>query len=64
MAKVLGSAVPRFLAQLARDYELWANGDDSRKPISDSLLPEDGEEEEEEGGFQDGQSGQHELGEE
>ena len=38
MQKVLNTMVPRFLAQLAADYELWAAGDDSRKPIGNGQL--------------------------
>eukprot|EP01023_Acetabularia_acetabulum_P034159 TRINITY_DN32086_c0_g1_i1.p2 TRINITY_DN32086_c0_g1~~TRINITY_DN32086_c0_g1_i1.p2 ORF type:complete len:244 (+),score=29.09 TRINITY_DN32086_c0_g1_i1:128-859(+) len=33
MQGVLNTMVPRFLEQLRVDYELWASGDDSRKPI-------------------------------
>ena len=33
MQTVLNSAVPKFLKQLQKDYELWAGGDESRKPI-------------------------------
>ena len=33
MQTVLNSTVPKFLKQLQRDYELWAAGDESRKPI-------------------------------
>ena len=32
MQTVLNSAVPKFLQQLQKDYELWAAGDESRKP--------------------------------
>jgi len=45
MSKVLDTAVPRFLQQLAVDYAAWAAGDDSREPVSSgglSLVPEDG----------------------
>lgn len=38
MQKVLNRMVPRFLAQLAADYQLWADGDDSRKPIGSGQL--------------------------
>lgn len=38
MQKVLNTMVPRFLAQLAADYELWAAGDESRKPIGTGQL--------------------------
>lgn len=45
MAKVLETAVPRFLQQLALDYAQWAAGDDTRQPVGSgslSLVPEDG----------------------
>lgn len=38
MQKVLNTMVPRFLAQLAADYDLWAAGDESRKPIGTGRL--------------------------
>ncbi|DBA93650.1 TPA: hypothetical protein ACH3X3_013725 [Trebouxia sp. C0006] len=38
MQTVLNSAVPKFLKQLQKDYELWASGDDSRKPMGDGEL--------------------------
>ncbi len=38
MQAVLNRMVPRFLKQLQADYELWASGDDSRKPIGDGKL--------------------------
>eukprot|EP00208_Stichococcus_sp_RCC1054_P005187 CAMPEP_0206139092 /NCGR_PEP_ID=MMETSP1473-20131121/4820_1 /ASSEMBLY_ACC=CAM_ASM_001109 /TAXON_ID=1461547 /ORGANISM="Stichococcus sp, Strain RCC1054" /LENGTH=363 /DNA_ID=CAMNT_0053532731 /DNA_START=93 /DNA_END=1184 /DNA_ORIENTATION=- len=38
MQQVLNKMVPRFLAQLAADYKLWADGDDSRKPIGNGQL--------------------------
>jgi hypothetical protein len=42
MAKVLDTAVPRFLQQLAADYAAWAAGDDTRAPVADgSLLPDE-----------------------
>ena len=34
MQRILNRMVPRFLKQLQADYELWASGDDSRKPIA------------------------------
>jgi len=37
MQGVVNTMVPRFLAQLDKDYELWASGDGSRKPIDGSL---------------------------
>lgn len=33
MAGVLSAAVPKFLQQLERDYQVWASGDDTRKPV-------------------------------
>lgn len=44
MAKVLETAVPRFLQQLALDYAQWAAGDDTRQPVGSgglSLVPEE-----------------------
>ena len=38
MQTVLNSAVPKFLKQLEKDYELWATGDESRKPIGSGQL--------------------------
>lgn len=38
MHSVLQTAVPRFLKQLGKDYELWAEGDESRKPVADGEL--------------------------
>jgi hypothetical protein len=38
MARVLESAVPRFLQQLSADYAAWAAGDDSRQPVSEGGL--------------------------
>jgi hypothetical protein len=38
MQRVLNSMVPRFLKQLQADYELWASGDESRKPIGTGQL--------------------------
>ncbi|KAG2500248.1 hypothetical protein HYH03_001826 [Edaphochlamys debaryana] len=35
MQGVLNAMVPRFLAQLRTDYEKWAAGDDSRKPVGE-----------------------------
>jgi hypothetical protein len=53
MERVLQTAVPRFLQQLAADYAAWAAGDESRQPVnSDGLLPE--------GGLQDAASGEEE----
>lgn len=30
---ILAAAVPRFLAQLEKDYKAWAAGDDSRQAL-------------------------------
>lgn len=38
MQTVLNSAVPKFLKQLQKDYELWAAGDESRKPMGNGEL--------------------------
>lgn len=38
MQSVVNRMVPRFLAQLERDYALWASGDTSRRPLSDGGL--------------------------
>lgn len=38
MRGVLGAAVPRFLAQLERDYRAWAAGDTSRQPLGEGEL--------------------------
>lgn len=38
MAATLGLMVPRFLAQLRRDYDAWASGDTSRKALGDGSL--------------------------
>ncbi|PNH01390.1 Pre-rRNA-processing protein esf-2 [Tetrabaena socialis] len=35
MQNVLNAMVPRFLAQLRTDYQLWASGDESRKPVGE-----------------------------
>ena len=32
---VLNAMVPRFLQQLCKDYEQWASGDQSRKPVGE-----------------------------
>jgi hypothetical protein len=39
MARVLDTAVPRFLAQLKADYELWALGSDQRRPAGEEGQP-------------------------
>ncbi|KAI3430373.1 hypothetical protein D9Q98_004968 [Chlorella vulgaris] len=41
MARVLNTAVPRFLQQLSEDYATWAAGDDSRQPVADGGLLDD-----------------------
>ena len=51
MGRVLQTAVPRFLQQLAADYAAWAAGDESRQPVNS-----DGPE----GGLQDAASGEEE----
>lgn len=38
MQTVLNSTVPKFLKQLQKDYELWAAGDISRKPMGTGEL--------------------------
>lgn len=38
MQTVLNNTVPKFLKQLQKDYELWAAGDESRKPIGTGEL--------------------------
>lgn len=38
MQTTLNLMVPRFLEQLSKDYQLWAAGDDSRKPVGDGSL--------------------------
>uniref|UniRef100_A0A7S3VNW9 Coenzyme Q-binding protein COQ10 START domain-containing protein n=1 Tax=Dunaliella tertiolecta TaxID=3047 RepID=A0A7S3VNW9_DUNTE len=35
LQNVLNLSVPRFLAQLEKDYELWSSGDTSRKPVGE-----------------------------
>lgn len=35
MATTLNLMVPRFLEQLQKDYEQWAAGDESRKPVGE-----------------------------
>jgi hypothetical protein len=30
---ILSAAIPRFLAQLEKDYAAWATGDESRQPL-------------------------------
>lgn len=41
MAKVLDTAVPRFLQQLAIDYAAWAAGDETRQPVASGSLLDD-----------------------
>lgn len=38
MAATLRAMVPRFLAQLEKDYALWAAGDASRRPLGEGVL--------------------------
>ena len=38
MQTVLNNTVPKFLKQLQKDYELWAAGDESRKPVGTGEL--------------------------
>ena len=38
MQQVLNSAVPKFHKQMQKDYELWASGDESRKPVGNGKL--------------------------
>lgn len=38
MAATLALMVPRFLAQLRRDYDAWASGDTSRQALGDGAL--------------------------
>lgn len=35
LQNVLNLMVPRFLAQLEKDYAQWASGDTSRKPVGE-----------------------------
>lgn len=35
---VLNTMVPRFLAQLERDYHAWAAGDESRTPVGNGQI--------------------------
>lgn len=41
MAKVLDTAVPRFLQQLAVDYAAWAAGDETRQPVASGSILDD-----------------------
>jgi len=38
MAATLKAMVPRFLAQLEKDYGLWASGDESRRPLGEGVI--------------------------
>ena len=38
LQRVLNRMLPKFLAQLQADYELWASGDSSRTPIGTGQL--------------------------
>jgi hypothetical protein len=42
--QMLNIMVPRFLKQLAKDYEVWSNGDDSRAPIQSVSMSNEGQE--------------------
>lgn len=42
--QMLNIMVPRFLKQLAKDYERWSSGDDSRAPVQTVSLSNEGEE--------------------
>jgi len=33
LEQLLGVMLPRFLKQLVKDYQAWASGDSSRKPL-------------------------------
>ena len=35
MQQMLNILVPRFVKQLAKDYEVWTTGDDSRAPVGE-----------------------------
>lgn len=35
MSKVLDLAMPKFIAQLESDYQVWASGDQTRTPLGD-----------------------------
>lgn len=37
LKRLLKLAVPRFLAQLDADYQMWADGDESRKPVGEII---------------------------
>jgi hypothetical protein len=37
LKRLLKLAVPRFLAQLDADYQIWADGDESRKPVGEIM---------------------------
>lgn len=41
MGRVLDSAVPRFLQQLAVDYAAWAAGDETRQPVAEGSILDD-----------------------
>ena len=38
MQKVLNQMLPKFLSQLQVDYQKWASGDESRKPVGTGEL--------------------------
>lgn len=33
LQQILGIMLPRFMAQLVKDYQAWASGDTSRQPL-------------------------------
>jgi hypothetical protein len=42
--QMLNIMVPRFLKQLAKDFEVWSTGDDSRAPVQTVSLSNEGQE--------------------
>ncbi|RAL42699.1 hypothetical protein DM860_009206 [Cuscuta australis] len=36
--RVLGITLPRFMAQLVKDYQAWASGDTSRRPLGNGQI--------------------------
>lgn len=38
LQQLLNASVPRFLRELERDYNRWATGDESRKPLGDGNI--------------------------
>ncbi|MEW5297154.1 MAG: hypothetical protein WDW36_000380 [Sanguina aurantia] len=41
MQQVLNLMVPRFLAQLQKDYDIWSSGDLSRKPVTNGSMDQE-----------------------